>query len=797
MADPSFDFLVFPTDPSSSTPTNETFTFPPFSSSSSSSSSPPEEEEHSADISLDWTHQLDPLLYHQAFEGGDSSFPSSEFDAQTIELGDIAPLPGLVHSYPPPSNSNTATLFSPYTTHEFSSTYPATEYDSATSPSSHHSSMPQTPPSAQESGLLTPMASTPIVSVDPQLTRKQRMAPSTDDVPHIYARKVPISGSSTSGSPEPQIGTTFLDESDCQATGAPTGKGKKRKQLPSTKEFQHPDVSGLSKKEARLVKNRAAAFLSRQRKREQFDEMAIHVEALEAENARLKSLVSSADVKSTTCQPIVSPESSTPLDTSMLVRLQADLSNLRTLLHQSTSREAMLEVELASLRSQLQNVAPKTCPSCRSAIHPPTRMASLDPNRELSPMLSAGLTDQYVSETSLELGRVGAKRSERDRSAATHQIGVVEGKRVGGVALMVILFSFALFTFPSTGGLATTLRAPPKNTALPGFLGRVLSASTSAGYGGVYVGSTTPPQAVKAESEEEIDGVCELTDRTNATDSSLLDRCDLPEPQPPQSAEELNNLDPWQSIDLSSPMEKKSLSLTLVRPVPSTPADLLVFQPSSPFKRSREDDKAEGVNSILERWLGLNLDEGTMWDSSTSTEGIGSQSHKRKSDSSSFGMGLGLGGSEGWVLVDSPVVQAERESEKSQAATTGGEVEAWDGTRLEKMALDEIVEGAGLEEPTTTTTSVAPSGRFLTLPGPSSPSGTSTFGTPPYGAGSASTSETNGSFVRLDLELEIGVKRRDIALVDRDEVGRLLKGARGVGLDEGGLKGLPGSWGVI
>jgi len=49
------------------------------------------------------------------------------------------------------------------------------------------------------------------------------------------------------------------------AGGAPNGKGKKRKQLPTTAEFQHPDVSGLSKKEARLVKNRAAAFLSRQR----------------------------------------------------------------------------------------------------------------------------------------------------------------------------------------------------------------------------------------------------------------------------------------------------------------------------------------------------------------------------------------------------------------------------------------------------------------------------------------------------------------------------------------------------
>ena len=45
----------------------------------------------------------------------------------------------------------------------------------------------------------------------------------------------------------------------------------------STKDFIPPDVSGLSKREARLVKNRAAAFLSRQRKREEFENMEMCV----------------------------------------------------------------------------------------------------------------------------------------------------------------------------------------------------------------------------------------------------------------------------------------------------------------------------------------------------------------------------------------------------------------------------------------------------------------------------------------------------------------------------------------
>lgn len=45
----------------------------------------------------------------------------------------------------------------------------------------------------------------------------------------------------------------------------------------SSKDFIPPDVTGLSKREARLVKNRAAAFLSRQRKREEFETMEVYV----------------------------------------------------------------------------------------------------------------------------------------------------------------------------------------------------------------------------------------------------------------------------------------------------------------------------------------------------------------------------------------------------------------------------------------------------------------------------------------------------------------------------------------
>lgn len=56
-----------------------------------------------------------------------------------------------------------------------------------------------------------------------------------------------------------------------------TKKPRSAPERVTTKDFIPPDVSGLSKREARLVKNRAAAFLSRQRKREEFETMEVYV----------------------------------------------------------------------------------------------------------------------------------------------------------------------------------------------------------------------------------------------------------------------------------------------------------------------------------------------------------------------------------------------------------------------------------------------------------------------------------------------------------------------------------------
>ncbi|KAH0829156.1 hypothetical protein J3R83DRAFT_2665 [Lanmaoa asiatica] len=102
--------------------------------------------------------------------------------------------------------------------------------------------------------------------------------------------------SSSSASPPPSIPHlpfssdrgTPLRKSFSTIGGVKKGRGSGERI--TTKDFVPPDVTGLSKREARLLKNRAAAFLSRQRKREEFETMEIRVKQLEEENLRLQAL---------------------------------------------------------------------------------------------------------------------------------------------------------------------------------------------------------------------------------------------------------------------------------------------------------------------------------------------------------------------------------------------------------------------------------------------------------------------------------------------------------------------------
>ncbi|KAJ4483510.1 hypothetical protein J3R30DRAFT_1792852 [Lentinula aciculospora] len=103
----------------------------------------------------------------------------------------------------------------------------------------------------------------------------------------------------------------------------------------STKDFIPPDVSGLSKREARLVKNRAAAFLSRQRKREEFESMEIRLAELEQENARLLAITQ-------VTEPFSHPKPQSDNE------LASEVEMLRAQLANAQQRELQLSQELAT-----------------------------------------------------------------------------------------------------------------------------------------------------------------------------------------------------------------------------------------------------------------------------------------------------------------------------------------------------------------------------------------------------------------------------------------------------------------
>ncbi|KAJ3748624.1 hypothetical protein DFH05DRAFT_583222 [Lentinula detonsa] len=130
----------------------------------------------------------------------------------------------------------------------------------------------------------------------------------------------------------------------------------------SAKDFIPPDVSGLSKREARLVKNRAAAFLSRQRKREEFESMEIRVAELEQENARLLAMTQI-------------PESFSHPDSQPKHELASEVELLRAQLANAQQRELELSQELAS-KSTIRNSPVKIEAVEPSFASPPPRSQS-------------------------------------------------------------------------------------------------------------------------------------------------------------------------------------------------------------------------------------------------------------------------------------------------------------------------------------------------------------------------------------------------------------------------------------
>ncbi|TFY81431.1 hypothetical protein EWM64_g2569, partial [Hericium alpestre] len=165
-----------------------------------------------------------------------------------------------------------------------------------------HYAHPPSPPYSNESGLNSPNPLKMRMSPDYISDQDHQLCVSTSQV-----FELPDTPSSPPMPPSPSVHAADSElprlsigaaAPAIKRPSSPTLSGISKKprgsgERVSTKDFVPPDVTGLSKREARLVKNRAAAFLSRQRKREEFENMEVRVTELEQENARLQALAQS------------------------------------------------------------------------------------------------------------------------------------------------------------------------------------------------------------------------------------------------------------------------------------------------------------------------------------------------------------------------------------------------------------------------------------------------------------------------------------------------------------------------
>jgi len=185
-------------------------------------------------------------------------------------------------------------------------------------------------------------------------------------------------------------------------------------------DFVPPDVSGLSKREARLVKNRAAAFLSRQRKREEFELMEVRLQEVLDENARLKSGA-----------PVASTSSSD------------EVQRLQEALRVAEEREQQLKKEL----EEQSRIAEQARLEAAMKIEEPT-MTVQEALKLATPMAQSPRSDI----SSLDGSVLSSAFKEKDSSRSAHS--------GPGFNLMVLVFSLTLLGMPHQHQLQASMRNP-------------------------------------------------------------------------------------------------------------------------------------------------------------------------------------------------------------------------------------------------------------------------------------------------------------------------------------------------
>ncbi|KAL4079257.1 hypothetical protein J3A83DRAFT_4208329 [Scleroderma citrinum] len=194
--------------------------------------------------------------------------------------------------------------------------------------------MPLSPPTSLSSNISDspePPAKKLRLSASPELLENNHQCIPTQKV--FDLPEAPFPSSTSIGQPpsnNPLLAKKFFASTNASAKRT-RGSGERI----STKDF------------ARLVKNRAAAFLSRQRKREEFEAMEVRVRQLEEENARLQHLTEKG---------------------SQHDELRSEIDHLRMQLQAAEKRELNLSMEIARHSTPL-SVKAETSTDCLSSVH--------------------------------------------------------------------------------------------------------------------------------------------------------------------------------------------------------------------------------------------------------------------------------------------------------------------------------------------------------------------------------------------------------------------------------------------
>jgi len=435
-------------------------------------------------------------------------------------------------------------------------------------------------------------------------------------------------------------------------------------------------LEGLTKEEIRKVKNRASAQRSRTRKWEVQEGLKGENERLREELERLRAEMEGNDEEA--AAPV------TPARDEEKEALKALVEKLRAQVRAEQAGRMKAEAEVWSLKAQLESltrVGKRLQDSVIPAGIPSPANSSEDEIMSIHGSES-GPSTPGGPHRSVDMHGGAAEKGEMRKTIVPHAgKSRAAGKDPKGVLMMVVLFSFALFTFPPhLRSTSYPTYLPLNSNALPlselprPGLGRVLSFEDG-------------DKVLRNNSAMDESGLVMVTSDEDAA-------CDASYGERNRGALCSASSDLGDSVRASkrrgAARGRKSFSFTLLRPInedeeaSATGKENRLTDALDAESAPSADTHGNEVEDVLQRWLGLSLFEAGNADQDRNASRMQDQ---------------GPAMPNGWIVVDSSAagdddgVQSAFAAPPTSRRPVKAEVKdsprkAWDGSELEMMDLD-------------------------------------------------------------------------------------------------------------